>query len=108
LGYADPDVMLEEMSSRTWARWQVWRSKGLFPSERLELMLAQVCAVLANTNRWGKQKGRAARMDDFLLPTLGRHRPDGGRLSDPREMRERLQAYTRRVGGVAGGKKEGG
>jgi len=65
LGIPTVAELNERIDSRELSEWIAYYNIEPFGQDRMELMLAQLTAVLANANR-GK-KGRPFRVGDFLI-----------------------------------------
>lgn len=62
--------------------------------ERLETMLGILCAVVRNSNAWGKRK-KGAKPEDFI-PKYDREQP---RTRTIEERKEALKQFTLMMGG---------
>ena len=64
MGYAHPDVLLGEISSRQFAEWMTWYGIEPFGEQRADLRAAIVAAVVSN--RWRNKHEKALRPLDFM------------------------------------------
>ena len=88
MGYAHPDALLGEISSRQFAEWMSWYANEPFGEQRADLRAAIVAAVMSN--RWRGKSERPLKPLDFM-PFLKK------RQQTPEEMRAVLRGVLASV-----------
>lgn len=61
------DELLDTMSYPELCRWGLYYREEPFGHWRTDVMLAQICAILANVNRDPKQREKPFTIQDFML-----------------------------------------
>lgn len=86
--------MLGEMTAEDLAEWQAFDTIEPIGRKRDDYLIAQLCAVIANTMGGGK-KGKALTVKDFIPPWGGR--------KQKRQSMEDMKAALKALAGVKNG-----
>lgn len=74
------------IDSHEFAEWQAYYSLEPFGGERLDIVMAQICAIVANV---ASSRGKRFKIEDFMLFTGNK---DAGKITDPEKMKAYLHA----------------